>query len=114
MMRIKSIFLYAILFAGVLNILGCSAESEDELGVSELTATACPDFQNSFQEVMKEYMTYSQNPSEESCEDYKTVLMKFYEDYNKCPTWSMHYQKFVDDAKILDCSEESRGIVLPK
>lgn len=99
-MKIKSFFN----FLAIICMLGFSACSADD-AVDKLTG-GCYDYQDDLQEYMDAVSTYSENPTVENCEAYKTAMIKFYESYKDCAFYTKgEYQDSIEEIKNMDCSE---------
>ena len=96
-MKIKSTIISMLLFAAFLGFQSCSDELEK--------ITGCAGFQNDYTSILDASMAFSENPTTETCQNYKNALSEFYDDYNDCPFWGDVYQDTYDEAQALDCSE---------
>ncbi|WP_189606408.1 hypothetical protein [Salinimicrobium marinum] len=70
----------------------------------------CADFEREWTEAMESLSTYSENPTEQNCENYKAALMDFYGQYEDCAFWGDEYQEAIDEIQEIDCSEETEDI----
>ncbi|HET7360905.1 MAG TPA: hypothetical protein VFI78_03145, partial [Salinimicrobium sp.] len=86
-----------------IELLGVSSCSGDDDEVDE-TNNACFDFKVEVKEYSDALMAYSQNPSPETCENYKNALKAFAQEYKDCSLWTDSYQEALDNIDNFDCS----------
>ena len=102
-MKIKSSFFLLLLFCGIGMFNSCSGD--DDANGEDPNAAVCTEFMADYEGVMTALTTYSNDPSEQNCENYKNALLDFYDDYEDCTLWTEDYQELVDEIQAINCSE---------
>lgn len=102
-MKTKSSIIYMIMLVSFLGFQSCS---EDDSNDANDDFAGCNNFQADYTQITEAMSAYSQNPSPETCENYKDALLDFYASYNDCAFWGDDYQEAYDDILAIDCSEE--------
>lgn len=101
-MRIKNNFSSFILSISFLALWSCS--DDDSNGDDDITS-GCADFQTEWADVANAISVYSENPNTENCENYKSALLDFYQEFQDCQYWGQEYQEAIDEVQEMDCSE---------
>ncbi len=100
-MIFKKQLLALILAVSFFGFLSCSG---DDSGDDEV-AGVCGTYDAQWDDVMNALTTYSTNPSEENCENYKSALREFYDDFQDCDFWGGQYEEAIESIDEIDCSE---------
>lgn len=95
--------IFSLLIFSLFSFTSCS--DDDDLDVGDANATACADFETAYRDAMAALSTFSENPTTENCESYKSAFLKFYEEFRDCSYWDADYQEAVDQVQGTDCSE---------
>ena len=91
-----------VLAAGSLVFSSCS---EDDSADGNEMGGVCSDFQTDWTGISEALTAYTENPTVQNCENYKSALREFYSTYEDCSFWGPQYQDAVDSIDEFDCSE---------
>ncbi len=92
-----------IMFVTFLSFQSCSGDDSEE---TDDEIAGCNNFESEYVPVNDALSAYAENPSPETCENYKNALLDFYDEFNDCPYWGDYYQEAFDQIQAIDCSEE--------
>ena len=91
-----------VLAMGSFTIFSCS--EDDSVDDNEMGGV-CSDFQTDWTGISDALTAYSENPTVQNCENYKSALREFYSAYADCAFWGPQYQEAIDSIDDIDCSE---------
>ena len=100
-MKLRSIFFPAVLSIVFMAFGACSGDDSDEPDDANM---GCADFAEEYQVAVNAAMAYSQNPTTENCEAFKSAWLQFYEEYSDCPLWGEEYEEDLQEVQQMDCS----------
>lgn len=101
-MKSKTI-LFSIFLVMSIAISSCS---KDDSSDGDNAGNICGTFTSDYQDVSDAAAAFSQNPTSENCEAYKTAWLNFFDDYQDCAAWQEgDYQELIDQIQAMDCSD---------
>lgn len=104
-MNLRLNFLSLIMVFAFVFLTSCSGDDDNNDNTDDISA-GCADFLNSYEDVMAVANTYTNDPTEEKCEDYRQAVINFYESYKDCNLWTEEYEEDEwDDIEDWSCSD---------